>query len=393
MSFSRHPNDVVTILITDDDDGDRKQVRRALKLAGISCECVEAGSVDMALAACERRSFDVAVIDYQLPGCDGLDGVEVLHRRAPAMFIVMATGQGDASIATEAMKRGASDYIAKEHINERSIGRILRYARKKSAMQLAIDQQREELERFADVLVHDLKSPISSIRGFASIISHAVKSGKADPGKIADYCGRMVHLGERMVALLDTLHEYTKSEAHVVFEPVALNLVVEDALSNLGQLIINKGAKVTHDDLPVVFGHAPLLTQLLQNLLGNGIKYCEADAPALHVSAAPEGDGCWCISVRDNGIGIDPEFHQQIFEPFKRLHGRDKFEGTGLGLATCRKIVDRHGGRIWCESNEGAGATFNFTLPVALTGIKIEEETQPETSTGGVSCRPAMTLS
>ena len=212
------PGAPLAILITDDDDGDRRQVLRALKLAGISCECVEADDVDAALAACERQSFDVAVVDYRLPGRDGLDGVEVLHRSVPAMFIIMATGQGDATIATEAMKRGASDYIAKEHINERSIARILRYARKKAAMQLAIDQQREELERFADVLVHDLKSPISSIRGFASIISHVVKSGKADPDRIADYCGRMVQLGERMVALVDTLHEYTKSDAHVVFE-------------------------------------------------------------------------------------------------------------------------------------------------------------------------------
>ncbi|MGY3452136.1 sensor histidine kinase [Bradyrhizobium sp. USDA 4353] len=364
MSQLHAANDAMTILITDDDDADRKNVMRALKRAGISCECVETDSIDMALATCERQSFDVAVVDYRLPGRDGLDGVEALHRRAPGMFIVMATGQGDATIATEAMKRGASDYIAKEHINERSIGRILRYARKKAAMQLALDQQREELERFADVLVHDLKSPISSIRGFASIISHAVKSGNADPAKISDYCGRMVNLGERMVALLDTLHEYTKSDAHVVFEPVDMNLVVEDTLSNLGQIISNRGAKVTRGDLPIVFGHAPLLTQLLQNLIGNGIKYCKATAPALHVSATPEKADIWRIGVRDNGIGIAPEFHQQIFEPFKRLHGRDEFEGTGLGLATCRKIVDRHNGKIWCESNPDGGTTFNFTLPV-----------------------------
>ena len=166
--------------------------------------------------------------------------------------------------------------------------------------------------------------------------------------------------------MVDTLHEYTKLEAHVEFEPVNLNLVVEDALSNLDQIISKMGAMVTHDDLPVVFGHAPLLTQLLQNLIGNGIKYCDVDTPMVHVSASPERDGFWRISVRDNGIGIDPEFHQQIFEPFKRLHGRGKFEGTGLGLATCKKIVNRHDGRIWCESNLDGGTTFNFSLPVPI---------------------------
>lgn len=367
-------SDALTILITDDDAGDRRQIVRALKKAGISCACVEAASVDMALTACEHRTFNLAVIDYNLPGCDGLDGVFALHQRRPDMFIVMATGQGDAAVATEAMKRGASDYIAKEHINERSIARIIRYARKKAAMQLALAQQREELERFADVLVHDLKSPITSIRGFATLIGQAVRSGGADPNKIADYCDRVVHLGERMVALVDTLHEYTKSDAHVAFEPVALDLVVEDALSNLEQVISKRQAKVTHEDLPVVFGHAALLTQLFQNLIGNGIKYCEAETPVVHVAARAEGDGFFRISFRDNGIGIDKEFHQQIFEPFKRLHNQGKFEGTGLGLATCRKIVDRHGGRIWCESNQGAGTTFNFMLRIPEPGVKIEGE-------------------
>jgi signal transduction histidine kinase len=366
--LSRAASDTLAVLIIDDDAGDRKQIGRAVRQTGLTCECVEAISVDLALAACERQSFDLAIVDYHLPGRDGLEGVAVLHERCPDMFIVMATGHGDATVATEAMKRGASDYIAKQNIHEQSIGRIIRYARKKAAMQQALTQQREELERFADVLVHDLKSPISSIRGFATIISHTVKSGKADLNKIADYCERVVHLGERMVALVDTLHEYTKSEAHVEFEPVTLNLAVEDALSNLDQIISKRGARVTHDDLPLVFGHAPLLTQLLQNLIGNGIKYCEADTPAVHVSASPDCDGFWLISVRDNGIGIKQEFHQQIFEPFKRLHDRGKFEGTGLGLATCKKIVNRHNGRIWCESNQAGGTTFNFSLPVPATG-------------------------
>jgi hypothetical protein len=373
IDLAHASSDALTILITDDDVGDRRQIMRALKQAGIPCACVEAASVDMALSACEQRTFHLAVIDYQLPGCDGLDGVFALHQRRPDMFIVMATSQGDAAVATEAMKRGASDYIAKEHINERSMARIIRYARKKAAMQLALTQQREELERFADVLVHDLKSPITSIRGFATLIGHAVRSGKADPKKIADYCDRVIHLGERMVSLVDTLHEYTKSDAHVAFESVPLNLVLEDALSNLDQVISKRGAMVTHGDLPVVFGHAALLTQLFQNLIGNGIKYCEAETPMVHVAAGAEEDGFCRIGFRDNGIGIDKEFHQQIFEPFKRLHHQGKFEGTGLGLATCRRIVDRHGGRIWCESHEGAaGTTFNVRLPGIWVGDKVQ---------------------
>jgi signal transduction histidine kinase len=358
----------LAILITDDDQGDRKQILRALMQTGLSCECFEADSIKEALAACETRAFDCAIIDYQLPGGDGLDGMTALHKSCPNMFIVMATGHGDATIATEAMKRGASDYIAKENITGKSLGRILENARQKEALRRKLAQQREELERFADVLVHDLKSPITSIRGFATIIHQAVRSGATDPEKIAGYCERMVNLGERMVVLIDTLHEYTKSEAHVAFEQVDLNRVIEDVRCNLEQIIVKRQARVSNDPLPVVFGHASLLTQLLQNLIGNAIKYCEAVIPTVHVSAKPDAEVGCRVSVRDNGIGINEQFHQQIFEPFKRLHDRSRFEGTGLGLATCKKIVDRHGGSIWCESNPSGGTTFHFSLPVQAMG-------------------------
>jgi signal transduction histidine kinase len=275
----------------------------------------------------------------------------------------MATGQGDAVVATEAMKRGASDYIAKQHITGKSLRRIIENAAQKEAMRRQLVQQREELERFADVLVHDLKSPITSIRGFATIINQAVRSGTSDPKKIAGYCERVVSLGERMVALIDTLHEYTKSDSHVDFEPVDLNRTMEDALSNLDQIINKRGARVSHDRLPIVVGHGSLLTQLLQNLIGNGIKYSEADPPTVHISADPEAANGWRIGVRDNGIGIPREFQQQIFEPFKRLHDTSKYEGTGLGLATCKRIVERHGGRIWCESAVGEGTIFYVSFP------------------------------
>jgi signal transduction histidine kinase len=353
----------VTLLITDDDAGDRRQIVRALQQTELSYDYCEVSSIEEALAACEQRSFDCAIIDYQLPGNDGLDGVAALHRRFPYMFIVMATGHGNATIATEAMKRGASDYIAKKNISGKSLGRILQNARQKELTRRKLAQQREELERFADVLAHDLKSPIASIRGFATIISQAVQSGTTDPVKIAGYCDRVVKLSERMVALVDTLHEYTKVDAHVDFEPVDLNRVMENARSNLEQVIAKRGAVVSQDDLPVVFGHASLMEQLLQNLIGNGIKYCEAETPTVHVSASAVAEIGWRVAVCDNGIGIDAKFHQQIFEPFKRLHDRGKYEGSGLGLATCRKIIERLDGRIWCESNEAGGTTFYVSLP------------------------------
>ena len=142
-----------------------------------------------------------------------------------------------------------------------------------------------------------------------------------------------------------------------------MDQVMEGTLSNLHQVILLRGARVTHGRLPVVFGNASQLAQLMQNLVGNGIKYCEAAIPTVHVEANPEEDGVWVFTVKDNGIGISENYYQQVFQPFKRLHDKSKYEGTGLGLATCKKIVDHHGGRIWCESPDDQGTTFFFELP------------------------------
>jgi len=124
-----------------------------------------------------------------------------------------------------------------------------------------------------------------------------------------------------------------------------------------------RGARVTHGELPAVFGNAPQLTQLLQNLIANGIKYCESEIPTIHVAAEPRDGNTWLFTVKDNGIGIPEAYYSSAFDAFRRLPGSTNYEGTGLGLATCKKIVERHGGIIRCASELGRGTTFSFTLP------------------------------
>jgi signal transduction histidine kinase len=353
----------LSILVIDDDEGDRKLVRRALKQAGLACECVEAVSIDAALAACAERGFDCAIVDYRMPGDDGLHGIATLHEQLPLMPIIMATGQGDEMVAVEAMKQGASDYISKTHINSASIRRSVESALEKAALRRKVLQQREELENFAGVLAHDLKAPICSIQAFAGLAEEGLGTETVDKHTIAGYCRRIVGAGRRLGVLIDTLHEYTRADAQVAFEPVDMRQVADDASANLERTIHERGARVTRGELPVVLGNAPQLTQLLQNLIGNAIKYCEAAVPAVHVTAARDGENAWLFAVRDNGIGIAEEHYARIFEPFTRLHDAGKYQGTGLGLATCRKIVERHRGVIRCESNIGRGTTFFFTLP------------------------------
>jgi signal transduction histidine kinase len=300
---------MLNILIADDDEGDRKQIKRALQQAGLSCACVEAVSIAAALLACDECAFDCAFVDYRMPGHDGLHGITALHERLPDMSIIMATGQGDEMVATEAMKRGAADYLPKAHIDGKSVRRIIENALEKATLRRKLAQQREELENFAAVLVHDLSAPIASIQIFAQTIEEELGAETTDTHEVVDCCRHLVGVGRRAGALIDTLHEYTQTDAHVTFEPVDMREAMEVTLSNLQHVIEVRGACVTHGELPVVFGNFPQLTQLLQNLIGNAIKYCKAATPAVHLSASPNRDGTWLFAVKDNGIGIAPEYY------------------------------------------------------------------------------------
>ena len=145
-------------------------------------------------------------------------------------------------------------------------------------------------------------------------------------------------------------------------EKVSLGECADLALEALAIRMKETGARVTRDELPEVWGDSTLLTQLYQNLIGNALKFCGDQAPIIRLTVE-EQDGSPVFGVKDNGIGIEPKYAQQIFEPFKRLHGRAEYEGSGIGLAICRRIVERHGGKIWVESEPGKGAHFRFTIP------------------------------
>jgi signal transduction histidine kinase len=247
-----------------------------------------------------------------------------------------------------------------------------------------IAEQREELEVFSRVLVHDLKSPISNMLSMAVRIEDGIRDGIQGGGmegvpsgrleKMVRDCRHLRKSAKRTEALIDTLYDYTTSESEVLLKPSSMGEVIVDALSNLEPIIRDRGARVTYDELPTVNGSLQLI-QLMQNLIGNGIKYCDEEVPVVHVSAIWLGKDLWQFTVKDNGIGIPEEFYRQIFEPFQRLHGDGKYEGTGLGLATCKKIVERHGGTISCASKEGLGTTFYFTLHGAEAEGKIENPT------------------
>jgi light-regulated signal transduction histidine kinase (bacteriophytochrome) len=223
-----------------------------------------------------------------------------------------------------------------------------------------LQRSNEELEQFAYVASHDLQEPLRSIGSYCQLLQRRYK-GKLD--KDADeFIGFAVDGAKRMQVLINDLLKYSRVGTRgKAFEPTDCNLLIRETISNLRQAIEDQSAEVTVDELPTVEGDAVQIGQLFQNLIANAIKFRGDAPPKVHVSAQAE-NGEIVLSVKDNGIGIDPRHADRIFQIFQRLHERGKYPGTGIGLAVCKKIVTRHAGRIWVESVPGQGSDFRFTL-------------------------------
>ncbi|MFQ5889839.1 MAG: ATP-binding protein [Gemmatimonadota bacterium] len=239
---------------------------------------------------------------------------------------------------------------------KRTEARMARYAEE-------LEHSNADLQQFAYVASHDLREPLRMVASYTKLLAERYR-GKldSDADKFIAYA---VDGATHMQQLIDDLLAYSRVQSRgKEFEPVDLEVVLDQALTNLEITIKENDVAVTRDPLPTVMADATQMVQLFQNLIGNAIKFSSGDGtqPEVHVRAERR-DGEHLLAVADNGIGVEPEYADRIFAIFQRLHGRGEYTGTGIGLSICKRIVERHGGRIWVESVPGKGSTFYFTIP------------------------------
>jgi PAS domain S-box-containing protein len=248
--------------------------------------------------------------------------------------------------------------ITIQKINENSL-RIMNEKLKKS---------NQELEQFAYIASHDLQEPIRMISNFSEILKQDYYEKLEEEGR--EYIDTIIDGSERMSEIVADLLEYSRIEKkNQPFDFIDLNDVLNKAIKNLAGFIKNNKAQIIHDKLPTIYADKVQMILVFQNLLSNAIKFVKDKTPVIHVSSNSVKNK-WVIFVRDNGIGISKAYHNKIFEMFKRLHTKDEFPGTGIGLTSCKKVIDRHNGDIWLESELGKGSTFYFSIPHKINQIQ-----------------------
>ncbi|HTU50055.1 MAG TPA: ATP-binding protein [Acidobacteriaceae bacterium] len=378
------PKPKLRAVLVEDNQLDAQLVLRALKKDSFEVSALvvqDEGGFTQALAA---DPPEIILADYNLPNWKGMEVLNVLRREGLDIPMILVSGALGDVTAVECIKQGATDYVLKDSLSrlpevirralrEKNERTLRRQAEQKLAHKVdELARSNADLEQFAYVASHDLQEPLRMVAAYTQLLSERY-SGKLDEN--ADkFIGYAREGALRMQVLIQDLLAFSRvGRADLAYAIVDCNAVMREVLQTLDSAIQESGAVVTYAGLPSVWADHTQLTQVFQNLVGNAIKFRGSEPSQISVQAE-QSDGKWMFSVRDNGIGIAPEYAENIFVVFQRLHARSEYPGNGIGLSICKKVIERTGGKIWVESEAGVGSTFKFTIP--LEGSTEEALTQ-----------------
>jgi signal transduction histidine kinase len=361
------------VLLVEDNPADVELVLLTLRQDGFEVSGDVAQTPEEFTSRIQTTNYDLILADYNLPHWRGTEALDILCRENLDVPLIVVTGYLGEEKAVDYIKQGATDCVLKDRLARlplsvrRALGeKRLRDQRRQSEKDLAqkvaeLARSNAELEQFAYVASHDLQEPLRMIANYTQLLAERYR-GKLDE-QADKYIGYSVDGAVRMQALIRDLLTFSRvGKPEIEPRTTACRAVVEQALKNLQAAVQESGAVVNWNALPVVMADPSQLTQVFQNLIANAIKFHSAETPVIQIDAEKK-DHEWVLTVSDNGIGIPAESWQDIFVIFRRLHTRTEYAGNGIGLSICRKIIERHGGKIWIEAQAQPGCRFRFTLP------------------------------
>jgi signal transduction histidine kinase len=358
------------VLLVEDNPGDARLIRVYLAEAGMAgFELAHADRLAEGIRQVGETEFDVVLLDLSLPDASGLETITKMHEAAPARPIIVLTGLNDEAVALEAVRRGAQDYLIKGQINSALLVRAMHYAIERKRVLIELQQLNEVKNQLLGMAAHDLRNPLSVIQTASSFLLD--ESGKLLPEETRiDFLRRMKGSSEFMLKLIDDLLDVAKIESGKLdldLSDVDMAGIIDDNLVLNGMLAEKKNIRLNFSrgaELPKLRADQGKVEQVLNNLISNALKFSLPDTEVK--VTAQQMNGSVVVSVEDHGLGIPAGELDKLFKPFGRTSVRSTAgeKSTGLGLAISRKIIERHGGRIWASSEVGKGSTFSFALPI-----------------------------
>lgn len=358
-----------TFLVVDDEAADRLIIGGTLRGLFKNCTIVEASGAEEVRALTAEENFDAVFLDFVMPQVDGLALLRELMIRWPRTPFIMVSGQGNERVAADAIKLGAMDYLPKEHLDVSLVKSTVENAFDKMELRLRLEDYIGELRGFAETLVHDIRAPIRQIRFQCNEVFDGVRNG--DRTQVLDNLIGIDKSCTRMNSLILSLVQHIEADDPSEMTSVDVESVVRLCMEDLSEEIARTDAQVTFDRLPRAHGDATQLRRLFQNLVRNALQFRSQRKPIISISGSSSDSNLVTYQVTDNGSGIDPAQTEEIFGAFRRLHSDETHPGRGLGLATARKIAQRHGGKIWCQSQLGVGSTFHVELPRRVAQVPL----------------------